>query len=97
MMWWIAALLFVFLALDVVVKSTGASSKTAIPTRVEIVNAIADRAAAFVCGTPSLARRSMSPNILSCRLRAPADRSEIGKPLTGDTGRVVRNVLDRGD
>lgn len=27
MMWWIAALLFVFLALDVVVKSTGASAK----------------------------------------------------------------------
>jgi len=31
MMWWIAALLLVFLALDVVVKSTGASAKPPSP------------------------------------------------------------------
>ena len=47
MMWWIAALLFVFLALDVVVKSTGASAKPPSPTRVEIVNAVADRKVAL--------------------------------------------------
>jgi len=42
MMWWIAALLFLILALDVIVKSTGAFGKTAISNSTEFIGAVAD-------------------------------------------------------
>jgi hypothetical protein len=42
MMWWIAALLLLILALDVIVKSTGASAKTTISSSTEFIGAVAD-------------------------------------------------------
>ena len=70
MMWWIAALLFLILALDVIVKSTGASAKTAISSSTEFIGAVADNRSvpthefpAFGGNVSTIGRRFRTPPI----------------------------------